>query len=139
MIKLQPQLLFTLFKSANTKAANTKSLLWYMIRRWNNSSCQFHQHYTHTFFVQIFRQSQKVTRKSCQNDVCTKISFVKRWWNWHLVNNIDSIFPGPISKKIIAFYRTARCCQKWIWMNKRENIIKSCKSYENVLNLKSQW
>jgi len=23
------------------------------------------------------------TRKSCQNDVCTKNLYVKHWWNWH--------------------------------------------------------
>jgi len=31
----------------------------------------------HAFFVQIFHQSQNVTRKSCQNDVRTKNLYVK--------------------------------------------------------------
>jgi len=38
---------------------------------------QFHQHFMRAFFVQIFRQSQNVTRKSCQNDVRTKNSYLK--------------------------------------------------------------
>jgi len=43
----------------------------------SHSNSQFHQHYTRTFLVQIFRQSQNVTRKSCGNDVRMKNSDVK--------------------------------------------------------------
>ncbi len=28
--------------------------------------------------------SLHVCRKSCRNDVCTKNSYVKCWWNWHI-------------------------------------------------------
>ncbi len=38
---------------------------------------QFHQHFSHAFFVRIFCRSQNVTRKSCQNNVRTKNSYVK--------------------------------------------------------------
>jgi len=38
---------------------------------------QFHQRFTHVFFVQIFCQSQNVPRNSCQNDVRTKNLYVK--------------------------------------------------------------
>jgi len=38
---------------------------------------QFHQCFTSAFFLQIFCQSKIVTRKSCQNDVCTKNVYVK--------------------------------------------------------------
>ncbi len=39
--------------------------------------CQFHQHFTRAFFIRIFCLSQNVTRKSCQNNVRTKNSYVK--------------------------------------------------------------
>ncbi len=39
--------------------------------------CQFHQRFMCALFLQIFCQSQNVTRKSCQNDVCTKNLYVK--------------------------------------------------------------
>jgi len=32
----------------------------------NDGSCQFHQRFTRKFFIRIIRQSQNVTRKSCQ-------------------------------------------------------------------------
>jgi len=48
--------------------------------------CQFHQHFTSEFFIRTsFQQlfsSYMFVKKSCQNDVCTKNSQVKCWWNW---------------------------------------------------------
>jgi len=46
---------------------------WHMLPAF----CQFHQHFTCTYFVRIFCQSQNVTRKSCQNEVCTKNLYIK--------------------------------------------------------------
>jgi len=43
---------------------------------------QFHQHLLCAFFVWIIGAKPNVTR---ENDVCTKNSYVKCWWNWHLV------------------------------------------------------
>jgi len=48
--------------------------------------CQFHQHFTHAFFVQkcftqLFSTYIKLD-KSCQKDFCMKNAFVKHWWNW---------------------------------------------------------
>jgi len=43
---------------------------------------KFHQHILSAFFVQKFVQSQT---PSCRNNVFTKFSYVKCWWNWHLV------------------------------------------------------
>ena len=38
---------------------------------------QFHHHFWRAFFVQFFCQSKNITRKSCQNDVHIKNSYVK--------------------------------------------------------------
>ncbi len=38
---------------------------------------QFHQRFLRAFFVQIFYQSQNITRKSCWNNVGTKNLYVK--------------------------------------------------------------
>jgi hypothetical protein len=48
--------------------------------------CQFHQHYMCAFFVQIFPQSQNLTRKSCQKRISFKkkraknIVEINTWW-----------------------------------------------------------
>jgi len=49
----------------------------FLNNRTKKASRQFHQRLTREFFVRIFRQSQNVTRKSCQNDVHTKNTYVK--------------------------------------------------------------
>jgi len=48
----------------NTKTPIPKTLEMYATQLC--SRCQFHQCFTHKFFVQIFCQSQNVTGKSCQ-------------------------------------------------------------------------
>ncbi len=63
---------------------------------------QFHQHYTRTFFVQIFWQSQNVTRKSCRSNIRTKNSLVKGWWNWHLDTEIQNKDHFVLKKTIQA-------------------------------------
>ncbi len=50
--------------------------------------CQFHQRFTRAFFIQIFWQCQNITKKRCRNNICTKNSYVKCWWNWHKVSKI---------------------------------------------------
>jgi len=45
----------------------------------NSSRCQFHQRFSHAFFVPIFGTKLNVTR---ENDVQTKSLYVKCWWNW---------------------------------------------------------
>ncbi len=48
-----------------------------------------------TFFARIF--CSKVCSKptlSCQNNVLTKILYVKCWWNWHL--KLQLAFPFPV-------------------------------------------
>jgi len=39
---------------------------------------RFHQRFTHAFFVQIFRQRQYLTRKSCQKRLSYKKASEKR-------------------------------------------------------------
>jgi len=57
----------------------------------SESRCQFHQRFTRKFFVRISPQSLNITRKSCQNYICTKNSRIKCWWNWLQVS-ISSTF-----------------------------------------------
>ncbi len=66
---------FTLFwpKMTVLVCADTK----FLPRIARETCFQFHQHFTRAFFIQIFCQSQNVTRKSCQNNVCTKNSYKK--------------------------------------------------------------
>jgi len=77
---------------------STCLLVWLV---WSTSFSQFHQRYTRTFFVQIFWQSQNVTRKSCQNNIRTKNLYVKHWWN--LAGSV--MLPNPV------------------WMNKVRNAL----------------
>ncbi len=69
---------FTIWKC--TWFLNVSTFFLHMIRQFFALTvhwCRFHQHFLRAFFVRIFRQSQNVTRKSCQNDVRTKNSYVK--------------------------------------------------------------
>jgi hypothetical protein len=50
--------------------------------------CQFHQRFTYEFFVRTSFFYVHVTR---ENNVRTKNSYVKRWWNWHQ----DVVLPAP--------------------------------------------
>ena len=47
-----------------------------------NSRCQFHQHYTHAFFLRKCFSLDTFWQKK---HFRTKITREKRWWNWHLV------------------------------------------------------
>jgi len=74
--------IFFLFKSNCFSSLKVLQIFWACKMRLvlsfhHESRCQFHQHFTRAFFVQIFCQSQNVTRKSCQNDVRTKNLYVK--------------------------------------------------------------
>jgi len=54
------------------------------------TSRQFHQRLKLAFFIQLFCQSQNVTRKSCHKRLSYKKAREKRWWNWHLETSITS-------------------------------------------------
>jgi len=51
--------------------------------------CQLHQRFSRAFFIQIFGAKPNVTR---ENDVRTKNSYVKRWWNWRKHYSIGIFF-----------------------------------------------
>jgi len=36
----------------------------------------YERHFSSFYYVHV-------TIKTCRNDICTKNSYVKRWWNWH--------------------------------------------------------
>jgi len=49
--------------------------------------CQFHQHFTFEFYVQMSLWQifyVHVTEKSCRNNIRKKNLYVKCWWNWPL-------------------------------------------------------
>jgi len=50
---------------------------WLLPKQRTETYRQFHQHYTREIFVRKFVQSQNVSRKSCQNNVRMKNSYVK--------------------------------------------------------------
>ncbi len=115
---------------------------------------QFHQHYPHTFFIQIFCQSQNITRKSCPNDVRMKNLYVKlmlmkltpeevlsrKIFRWHFS------LASPISVD-----RTSSCqpsssfdCPKWgllqqIPINIKKTEVRSLKYYFLRPEKKSDW
>jgi len=64
--------------------------------------CQFHQHFSRAFFVQIFGAKPNVTR---ENDARTKNSYVFCWWNWRQeigsFPNVSAIFESERQTKIL--------------------------------------
>ncbi len=81
---------------------------------------QFHQQFMREFFVQIFCQSQNVTRKSCQNDVRTKNLYVKHWWNWHkLVTPLHKSLKRSVKRQRISFFYSLRSVKsrKTVWQS----------------------
>jgi len=67
------------FHRQQTMLGMQKMLKW-------TARCQFHQHFTRTFFVrmclaQLF-SSNVLALAKVQNHFCTKNARVKCWWNW---------------------------------------------------------
>jgi hypothetical protein len=82
------------------------------------SSGQFHQRFSSTFFIPIFCQSQNVTRKSCRNDICTKNFYVK---------TLMKLTPGPLVKskevlegKFSSFQHVVECCRDKAYICERD-------------------
>ncbi len=76
---------------------------------WTRS--QFHQHFTCAFFVQNFGAKKQwswlLGLKYWHQKYCTKNTRVKRWWNWHLVQQILRL-TNPTSKQNLYYWERGR-------------------------------